>query len=167
MDKSSNLDELLAEINRRLPFEQQMQKDDPMYSGVVLNKVALDTYVQHTQKKLDEALQQFLQQYTTVSDQQIARAEAITDGMISKSGNNIAKQLETLIQQGEERLHKAGNNAEIKIRWASRLAWISAILVALTACAIVGSWLGTVVFDQFIHHTAPPFHHQAKTTRHL
>jgi hypothetical protein len=145
MDKPIDSDQLHAEINRRLPFEQQIQKDDPIFTGIVLNRVALDSYVHLIQKSLDETLYQL----TAASEQQVQNAEAIAEKLILRAGNNVEKQLDVAAHRWEERLSIAGTEAETNIRRASRLAWIGVVLIVICACGMVGSYLGSGLFTIF------------------
>ncbi len=144
MDTITDIDELLVEINRRLPSEQQIQKDDPLYAGIILNKIALDSYVHLIQKNLEDSLHQL----TISSEQQIAKAETVANRLILNGGNNIEKQLDIAAQRWEERLKKAGGEIETTIRQA---AWLPGILIAISTCIILGSHLGNSLFTLFHH----------------
>ncbi len=89
MDKSIDVDELLTEIKRRLPFEQQIQKNDPMYTGIVLNKTALDSYVHLMRKNLDETLH-----LTSASEQQVQNTEIIAERLILLAGDSAGNTVE-------------------------------------------------------------------------
>lgn len=146
MEKTIDNDQLHAEINRRMPVEQQIQKDDPIFAGIVLNKVALDSYVHLIQKNLDETLHQL----TAASEQQVQNAEAIAEKLVLRAGNNVEKQLDVAAHRWEERLRKAGAETETHIQQASRLAWIGAVLIVISACTMLGSYLGNALFTNFI-----------------
>ena len=75
MEETHDVNGLLAEVNRRLPLEQQINQDDPRYTGIVLNKVALGTYVHLLQRSLDNAVRRL----NTLSEQQLERAEAVAE----------------------------------------------------------------------------------------
>lgn len=143
MNTTIDANKLIADINQKLPIEQQIRKDDPMYSAVVLNTVVLDTYLRHLNQNLDQTLLRL----STISDQQVERAEAITQKMLLNTGDTIAKQLDTAIQRGEERLKKTAAETDGKIRWASRFAWIGAALLNIVACCFIGDWLGNTILD--------------------
>jgi len=156
MDQSVDIDELLAEINRSLPPEQQIQKDDPMFAGVVLNKVVLSSHVRFMQKKLDEAVQQM----TAASEQQTATATVISEKLIGLAGNQIERQVDTAAKRWEERLRVAGVEGESTIRRACWLAWSGGILIVISGCIVVGSYMGNLGFE-LMHHTKQQ-HREAK-----
>jgi hypothetical protein len=147
MDQSVAIDELLAEINRYLPPEQQIQKGDPMFAGVVLNRVVVSSHVRSIQKKLDEAVLQM----RAASEQQTATAAAISENLIGRAGNQIERQVETAAKYWEERLRRSGVEGELSMRRACLLAWTGAILIFASACIVIGSHMGNFVFDQ-MHH---------------
>ncbi len=147
MDKTLDIDELFAEINQRLPFAQQIQKDDPIYAGILLNKTALDSYVHLMRKNLDETLHQF----TAASEQQVQNAEVIAEKLILCAGNNVEKQLDLAAQRWEERLKQVEAETEKTVRWATWLAWVGAILIIVSACVIVGSCMGNFLFTLVRH----------------
>ena len=136
MSTTIDVDKLIVDINQKLPPEQQIRRDDPMYSAVVLNTAVINTYVQVMQQKLDETLHQL----TIVSQQQAEKAAAVAENISLSSGDKIEKQLDIAVQRGEERLKS-------QIRWASRLAWTGALLITIPACVYVGSWLGNTIAD--------------------
>jgi hypothetical protein len=152
MDNTIDIDALHAEINRLLPWEQQIQKGDPVYEGIVANKVALGAHVYLIQKNLDSVRQQL----TATSDQLVERAEVIAERLIFKAGNSIEKQLNAAALCWEERLRDAAKTTEAKmeatVRRASWLTWTGAILIFISSCVGVGSYMGTVAFD-LMHHT--------------
>jgi hypothetical protein len=154
-DKTIDADELIAEINRRLPFDQQVRKDDPMYTGIVLNKAAMDLYVKLIKKELNDTLNQF----TAVSEEQVARAEGITERMLMSAGNRIEQQMDDPAQRWEQRLRNVAEETEAHIRQVSRLAWICGGLIAFTTSVMLGFSLAIskVVFD-LIHHTTASSH---------
>ena len=152
MDKTIDNDQLHAEINRRMPVEHQIQKDDPIFTGIILNKVALDSYVHLIQKNLDETLHQL----TAASEQQVQNAEAIAEKLILRAGNNVENQLDVAAHRWEERLRKAGAETETNIRRASRLAWVGAMLIFISACILTGSCVGNAAFAVIHHSKQPP-----------
>jgi hypothetical protein len=156
-DKTIDADELIAEINRRLPFDQQVRKDDPMYTGIVLNKATLDLYVKLITKELNSTLNQF----TAISEQQVERTETIAERMLSKCGNNIEQQLDVAAQGWEQRLRNVAEETEASIRQVSRLAWISGFVSTLTASVMIGFGLAIchIVFD-LVHHTRDYYSHK-------
>jgi len=147
MDKTADIDELLSEINRRLPLEQRIRKDDPIYAGIVLNKVVLEGYTHLVQKALADSLHEL----AVSSEQQLDRSEAIASRLILKGGNNIEKQLDAAALRWEERLRKAGEETETAVRQAAWLAWAGGCLIVIWACTVVGSRLGTDLFT-LVHH---------------
>lgn len=147
MDQSVAIDELLAEINRYLPPEQQIQKGDPLFAGVVLNRVVVSSHVRSMQKKLDEAVQQMM----AASEQQIATAAVISEKLIGRAGNQIERQVETAALHWEERLRRSRSEGEASIRRACLLAWTGAILIFASACIVVGLHMGNFAFEQ-MHH---------------
>lgn len=142
---------LIAETNKQLRRNQQIHPDDPILASVILNKQILNVQVDAVKKKLDDTIQQL----TAVSDQQIeraeTRAEAIAMRLIVKSGNNIEQQLDAAARRWEERLRKAGEETETAVRQAAWLAWAGGCLIAIWACTMIGSRLGTDLFT-LVHH---------------
>lgn len=143
MKTTIDVNKLIGDINQKLPLEQQIRKDDPMYSAIILNSAVIDTYVQHLQLNLDEMLHQL----TIAAEQQVKKSAAIAENMTFHGGDNIEKQLDTAAQRWEERLRKASEETEANIRRASRLAWVGAVLLSITACTYIGTWLGNTIFD--------------------
>lgn len=97
MDDSIEIEELRTEINRYLPPEQQLQRSDPMFAGVLLNKVVLGSHVRFIQKKLDEAVLQL----ATASEQHTATATVISEKLIGSAGNQIERQVEAAARHWE------------------------------------------------------------------
>jgi len=151
MDKTIDIDKLLTEINRQLPLEQQIQKDDPMYVGIILNKIALDSYVHLMRQSLDETLFQL----TAASEQQVQNAEAIAKSLISEAGDRIEKQLDVAAHRWEERLQTTAAETETKIRQTAWCTWVNIGLIVMYACLTIGSYLGNVLFT--ICHRIMPF----------
>ena len=147
MYEGHDVDSVLAEVNRRLPVEQQIKKDDPLYTGLLLNKIALDSYVHLLQKNLENAVRQI----SASSDQQVEKANAIAERLISASANNIERQLDAVAEQCEERIRTSGRSTATAVRRASRLAWSGAVLIVIVACVLVGSCLGNYVYRLLPH----------------
>lgn len=152
MDGLVDIDELHTEINRYLPPEQQIQKGDPLFAGVVLNRVALNWYVRLMHKKLEEAVKQM----AAASTQQTERSAAISRELIGKAGNQIERQVDVAARQWEERLRLAGIEGEACIRRACWLAWTGAMLIFISACIAIGSFLGNAAFGALFHTKQPP-----------
>jgi hypothetical protein len=142
MEPADSADELLAEINRRLPAEQHIRTDDPLYGAVILNNVVIDSSVRRLQQSLDESLHQL----TAISEQQVDRAAAIAESLIAASGSQLERQVDVAARRWEERLKNATLDSEAHIRRVSALTWICAGIVLASTCGIIGSIVGNVLF---------------------
>jgi hypothetical protein len=147
MSEIDDIDSVLAEVNRRLSVEQQIRKDDPLYTGLLLNKIALDSYLHLLQKTLDNALHHL----NAASEQQVEKSHAIAEKLISRSAGNIERQLDAVAEHCEERIRTSGRATDTAVKRASRLAWAGAALIVIVACVSIGSCLGNLVF-QLLHH---------------
>ena len=142
-----DVSEMISETNKCLRLNQQIHPDDPLVASVILHNHILNAQVDALNKKLDETLQQF----TAVSDEQLEKAETIAAALILRAGNNIEKQLNTAAQRWEDRLRNAGAEGEARIWRASWLAWFTEILFIVAACVMLGSYLGSLL-NTLAHH---------------
>lgn len=146
-NKPVDVDELIAEINRRLPIEQQIRKDDPMYTGIVLNHVALNAHIQPVAMKMESMLHQL----TAATEMHLKDSERIATNLIGNSGAIAAKQLEAVIAQWEERLKQREEAAAAHYKKGTHLAWIGGILIAFTGVFTFGTWAGAMIRGIFFH----------------
>jgi len=137
-----NIDNLVAETNKLLPRQQQVHPDDPILTTIILNNQILTAQVDAINKKLAEALQQI----SAASENQSNKAEVIADRIFSAGTKKIEEQLNAVVLQCKQDLKKEHAETKASIRRASRLAWIGAVLITLTACCFVGTWLGNTIF---------------------
>jgi len=147
MDASIDIEELYAEVNRCLSPEQRIQKDDPLFTAIVLNKVILGRHVRFLQKMLDEALQEMRK----AAEQQTDSAATIADRVIIRAANEVERQMTTAATHWNEQLRRDVASSETSMRRATWYAWASAILIFITACAAVGSYMGNVAL-RVMHH---------------
>jgi len=142
-----DVDQAIAETNRCLPRAQQIHPDDPIVTSIILHRHILSVQLECAQKKLEESLRQI----AAFSDARCDRVETLTAKVVAQAGNCIERQVDSAAQQAEERLRKAGSEGEASIRRASWLAWTGAILIFISACVMVGSYMGNFAFN-LAHH---------------
>lgn len=156
-----DIEKLIAETNKLVRQPQQIHPDDPILVSVILHNQILQAQVDAIQNKVDaiqNKMDETLQRLTSVSDQQVERAEAISQKMLLNSADKIEKQLDTAIQRGEERLKKTALETDAKIQWASNFAWIGAVLLIVICSVFIGDWLGNTILD--ITHLQKSTHKQ-------
>jgi hypothetical protein len=138
-----DIEKLIDETNKQIKHTQKIHPDDPILISVILHNQILEAQIDILQKKMDETINRF----TVISDQQVENAKAITENMTFNGVDNIEKQLDNAAMRWEDRLRKAAEETEANIRRASRLAWIGAALITITACVYTGTWLGNTIID--------------------
>ena len=142
---------LIAETNKHLKPNQQIHPDDPIVVNMIVNQQILEKQIATTNRKLGDMLSERFDQLITSVEQQVQRAEASTERMITHGGSNVEKQLDAAAQRWEERLRKAGTQSDASMRRASRLAWTGAVMICFSFCVLLGSFLGNFVFS-LAHH---------------
>jgi fucose permease len=142
-----NVEHVVADMNKRLPRAQQIHPDDPIVTSIILHNHILTIQVDTIQQKLNEAAHQI----ETISGAHCAKAATIADGLIARAGHCVEKQVDAAMQSAEERLHQKVFQSDQRIRRATWLAWINAILIFISACVTVGSYMGNFAFN-LAHH---------------
>ena len=141
MGEVIELDPLLAHVNRQLPKNQHVHKEDPVLGFVLLNKELMNAHIQIVQ----EVVKNSAHDMSVVLQQEREISKTLQANMLDKTGDHIKEQILSGLQDWEAKFNE---NADARLQWMRWETWISkasALLVLGFLLWQVGSWLGNKI----------------------
>lgn len=115
-----DMNQIIAEANRSLPYDLQVRPDDPVLSLVALNNAMMKAYTQGIQKALEEAQHQI----GAASIQEVENCKTLAGKMIDRTGEHLKEQLQEVGLAWEAKFKASASEELAKVKNAALAATI-------------------------------------------
>jgi hypothetical protein len=137
-----NVDQILANANKRLRYDLQIQPDDPVLSVLALNEELFKAYMEAVKLALKEA--QF--EISTATRQEINEAKALSGRMIENTAGHLEKQLGKVGETWEAKFKEAAAQELAKVRQTAQFALVGGGLLLVAGGLAMGILIGNLIF---------------------
>jgi hypothetical protein len=145
---------ILEQANKRLSLEQRIQKDDPLYSVVILGEETVNVIYKKNEEYTEQVEQlgkNTVLEISTLLDQERKTTKALLQDMLKESGDEIRKKAKLGLQDWEAGFHSKVDTTLNCIQATLYVFIFMCFLASIWFIIQIGNWM----IIQYMYHHPP------------